>query len=281
MKNKKVIRAIFKLSSFKGLTMIEVLASIIIFSLIILALMSTAYYIFSSFDEISIKGIIRRKVDEYYHSHIFTKYYLYNDYYGPIPTTDANTNITTNANNNTSINISVSYITNSSSSITTIGNNTVTTISNQDEFNKRLNYDGLGIKLAPLLKDMIVAFNNDEWVKSQGITITSLSATLLATIGFYKVEWSKREIYLASTLDKIKLDFNFEKRNRHQFSMSFEFYIVNNMKMSKSFGIYRTSLATSIQTLSNGSNVFSLTHRTTTNNTTTDSTTTEWYSDWN
>jgi len=252
MERKKLLRLVFKFSSFKGLTMIEVLASIIIFSLIILALISTAYYIFSSFDEISIKGIIRRKVDEYYHTHIFTKYYLYNDYYGTIPTTNSNT-ITISS-------INVSYITNSSSSITAIGTNTVTTISNQDEFNKRLNYDGLGIKLAPLLKDMIVAFNNDEWVKSQGITITSLSATLLATIGFYKVEWSTREIYLASTLDKIKLDFNFQKRNKHRFNMSFEFYIVNNMKMSKSFGSYRTSLATSIQTLSNGSNVFSLTN---------------------
>jgi hypothetical protein len=62
---------------------------------------------------------------------------------------------------------------------------------------------------------MIVPFNNDEWVKSQGITITSLSATLLATIGLYKVEQSKAKIYLASTLDKIKLDFNFQKRNRN------------------------------------------------------------------
>jgi hypothetical protein len=258
MESKKLLRLVFKFSSFKGLTMIEVLASIIIFSLIILALISTAYYIFTSFDEISIKGIIRRKVDEYYHTHIFTKYYLYNDYYGPIPTTDANT-ITISS-------VSVFYITNSLDTIdttTTIGTNTVTTISNQDEFNKRLNYDGLGIKLAPLLKDMIVAFNNDEWVKSQGITITSLSATLLATIGFYKVEKSKGIIYLASTLDKIKLDFNFQKRNRHQFSMSFEFYIVNNMKMSKSFGNPTSSLNTSIQTLSNGSNVFSLTNNTT------------------
>jgi hypothetical protein len=248
MESKRLLRLVFKFSSFKGLTMIEVLASIIIFSLIILALMSTAYYIFTSFDEISIKGIIRRKVDEYYHIHIFTKYYLYNDYYGAIPTTDAST-ITISS-------VSVSYITNSSSSITTVGTNTVTTISNQDEFAKRLNYDGLGIKLAPLLKDMIVAFNNDEWVKSQGITITSLSATLLATIGFYKKV--KEEIYLASTLDKIKLDFNFQKRNRHQFSMSFEFYIVNNMKMSKSFDSPTSSSNTSIQTLSNGSNVFSL-----------------------
>jgi hypothetical protein len=255
MESKKLLKLVFKFSSFKGLTMIEVLASIIIFSLIILALISTAYYIFTSFDEISIKGIIRRKVDEYYHTHIFTKYYLYNDYYGEIPDT--------NATNSTVSSVSVSYITNSSSSITTIGNNTVTTISNQDELTKRLNYDGLGIRLAPLLKDMIVAFNNDEWVKSQGITITSLSATLLATIGFYKVEWSNGKIYLASTLDKIKLDFNFRKRNRHQFSMSFEFYIVNNMKMSKRFGSYNTSLATSIQTLSNGSNVFSLTNNTT------------------
>jgi hypothetical protein len=267
MKNKKVIRSIFKLSSFKGLTMIEVLASIIVFSIIILALISTAYYIFSSFDEISIKGIIRRKVDEYYHTHIFTKYYLYNDYYGPIPTTNANTS--------TISSVSVSYITNTSSSITTIGNNTVTTISNQDEFAKRLNYDGLGIKLAPLLRDMIVAFNNDEWVKSQGITINSLNATFLATIGFYKVEPSEGKIYLASTLDKIKLDFNFQKRNRHKFSMSFEFYIVNNMKMSKSFDSPISSSNTSIQTLSNGSNVFSLTNSTTTNNTTNDSTTTE------
>jgi hypothetical protein len=250
--------------------MIEVLASIIIFSFIILALISTAYYIFSSFDEISIKGIIRRKVDEYYHTHIFTKYYLYNDYYGEIPdngyySTIPNTDTNANTNTNTSINISVSYIANGNSSSS--GNNTVTTISNQDEFTKRLNYDGLGIRLAPLLKDMIVAFNNDEWVKSQGITITSLNATLLSTIGFYKVEKSNGKIYLASTLDKIKLDFNFQKRNRHQFSMSFEFYIVNNMKMSKSFGIYRTSLATSIQTLSNGSSVFSLTNTTTSNNT--------------
>lgn len=259
MERKNLLRLVFKFSSFKGLTMIEVLASIIIFSLIILALISTAYYIFSSFDEISIKGIIRRKVDEYYHSHIFTKYYLYNDYYGAIPTTDATTN-----NTNTSINISFSYITNSSSSITTIGTNTVTTISNQDELTKRLNYDGLGIRLAPLLKDMIVAFNNDEWVKSQGITITSLGATLLATIGFYKVDNVKKDIYLASTLDKIKLDFNFQKRNRHRFSMSFEFYIVNNMKMSKSFDSPASSSNTPIQTLSNGSNVFSLTHGTTT-----------------
>jgi hypothetical protein len=45
--------------------------------------------------------------------------------------------------------------------------------------------------------------------------------------------------------------------------MHFEFYIVNNMKMSRRFGIYSTSLATSIQTLSNGSNVFSLTNTTT------------------
>jgi len=258
MERKKLLRLVFKFSSFKGLTMIEVLASIIIFSLIILALISTAYYIFSSFDEISIKGIIRRKVDEYYHTHIFTKYYLYNDYYGPIPTANANT-ITVSS-------VSVSYITNITNSLyttTTIGTNTVTTISNQDEFNKRLNYDGLGIKLAPLLKDMIVAFNNDEWVKSQGITITSLNATLLATVGFYKVEKYNGiiyKIYLASTLDKIKLDFNFQKRNRHQFSMSFEFYIVNNMKMSKSFGNSTSSSNTSIQTLSNGSNVFSLTN---------------------
>lgn len=252
MESKKLLRLVLKFSSFKGLTMIEVLASIIIFSLIILALISTAYYIFSSFDEISIKGIIRRKVDEYYHTHIFTNYYLYNDYYGEIPDTHATPSTVSSIN--------VSYSTNSSSSITTIGTNTVTTISNQDEFNKRLNYDGLGIKLAPLLKDMIVAFNNDEWVKSQGITITSLNATLLATIGFYKVDWSKGIIYLASTLDKIKLDFNFQKRNKHRFNMSFEFYIVNNMKMSKRFGSYSTSLATSIQTLSNGSNVFSLTN---------------------
>jgi hypothetical protein len=252
MERKKLLKLVFKFSSFKGLTMIEVLASIIILSLIILALMSTAYYIFSSFDEISIKGIIRRKVDEYYHSHIFTKYYLYNDYYGAIPTTDANTSAVSSIN--------VSYITNSLDTTTTIGTNTVTTISNQDELTKRLNYDGLGIKLAPLLKDMIVAFNNDEWVKSQGITITSLSATLLATIGFYKVDWSNGKIYLASTLDKIKLDFNFQKRNRHQFSMSFEFYIVNNMKMSTSFDSTTSSFATSIQTLSNGSNVFSLTN---------------------
>jgi hypothetical protein len=61
--------------------------------------------------------------------------------------------------------------------------------------------------------------------------------------------------------------------------MSFEFYIVNNMKMSKSFGSYNTSLATSIQTLSNGSNVFSLTNNPTTNNTTADSTTIGWDSD--
>ena len=235
--------------------MIEVLASIIIFSFIILALISTAYYIFSSFDEISIKGTIRRKVDEYYHTHIFTKYYLYNNYYGEIPDTHAATSTVSSIN--------VSYITNSSDTPTNIATNTVTTISNEGELNKRLNYDGLGIRLAPLLKDMIVAFNNDEWVKSQGITITFLSATLLATIGFYKVEWSKGKIYLASTLDKIKLDFNFQKRNRHQFSMSFEFYIVNNMKMSKRFDSYNASLATSIQTLSNGSNVFSLTNNTT------------------
>jgi len=255
MKSKKLLRLVFKFSSFKGLTMIEVLASIIIFSFIILALISTAYYIFSSFDEISIKGTIRRKVDEYYHTHIFTKYYLYNNYYGEIPDTHAATSTVSSIN--------VSYITNSSDTPTNIATNTVTTISNEGELNKRLNYDGLGIRLAPLLKDMIVAFNNDEWVKSQGITITFLSATLLATIGFYKVEWSKGKIYLASTLDKIKLDFNFQKRNRHQFSMSFEFYIVNNMKMSKRFDSYNASLATSIQTLSNGSNVFSLTNNTT------------------
>ena len=254
MRRERLLRLILKFSSFKGLTMVEVLASIIILSLIILALMSTAYYIFASFDEISIKGIIRRKVDEYYHSHIFTKYYLYDDYYGSIPTTDANT-ITIPS-------ISVSYNTNSLDTSTIVDTNTFTTISNQDELNKRLNYDGLGIKLAPLLKDMIVAFNNDEWVKSQGITITSLNATLLATIGFYKFEKTKQTIYLNSTLDKIKLDFNFQKRNRHQFSMSFEFYIVNNIKMSETFGTPCSFSNTSIQTLSNGSNVFSLTNPT-------------------
>jgi len=45
--------------------------------------------------------------------------------------------------------------------------------------------------------------------------------------------------------------------------MHFEFHIVNNMKMSKRFGIYSTSSYISIQTLSNGSNVFSLTNITT------------------
>ncbi|MGC8734777.1 MAG: hypothetical protein ACP5RD_07065, partial [bacterium] len=162
-----------------------------------------------------------RKVDEYYHSHIFTKYYLYDYDLG---------NINIRSDNG---------------------------ITTEIEFSKRLNINdnNIGINLPSLLKDMINAFNNDEWVKSQGITITSLSATLLATIGFYKIDKIRREIYTACTLDKIKIDFNFQKRNKHRFRMSFEYYLVNNMKSSIRYGS-PVSTTTTWQTLANGTNVF-------------------------
>ncbi|MGC8815626.1 MAG: hypothetical protein ACP5O4_05450 [bacterium] len=240
---KKIIK------KFKGLTMIEVLASIIVLSLVILALISTAYYIFASYEEISIKGIIRRKVDEYYHSHIFTKYYLYENYLGDIDSISEF--------NPTVSNINVAF----DSSTSTNGTATVTTVSKKDELYKRLNINNnnnnnnIGINLPSLLKDMINAFNNDEWIKSQGITITSLSATLLATIGFYRIDTLQRKIHIAYTLDKIRIDFNFQKRNKHQFRMSFEYYLVNNMKSSSSYGS-PVSTTTTWQTLANGTNVF-------------------------
>lgn len=227
----------------KGLTMIEVLASIIVLSLIILALISTAYYIFASYDEISIKGIIRRKVDEYYHSHVFTKYYLHYENLGDIDSISTY--------NPTVSNINVTFITTTSTSGGPVVG--ITTISGQIEFYKRLNNNTVGIDLASLLRDMITAFNNDEWIKSQGITITSLSATLLATTGFYKIDQGK--VNVAYTLNKIRIDFNFQKRNKHQFRMSFEYYLVNNMKSHYKVSTLSES-STNWQTLSNEANVF-------------------------
>lgn len=91
---------------------------------------------------------------------------------------------------------------------------------------------------------MIVAFNSDEWVKSQQIQINSVSATVLSTVGYFKTIiitssaitplgpriYTFYTFYLASTLDKIRIDFSFQKRNKRQFNMSFDFYIISNMK---------------------------------------------------
>ncbi len=243
---------IFLKRNKKGLTMVEVLAAIIVLSLIILALISTAYYIFLSFEEISIKGVIRRKVDEYYHSYIFTKYYLYNDYLGELTTNVAHFYTSTE-----------SVIISGTTGITNSNNPIEPSI----EYTNRLNNNTIGINLASLLKNMIVAFNNDEWVKSQGIQINSVSATLLSTLGFYKIIEntisSKRKrysFYIVSTLDKIRIDFSFQKRNKHQFKMSFDFYIVNNMK-SKTHpdSVINDDDTNTNKTLNNGLSVFSIT----------------------
>jgi len=241
----------FLRKNFKGLTMVEVLATIIVLSLIILALISTAYYIFLSFEEISIKGVIRRKVDEYYHSHIFTKYYLYNDYLGTLTTNIAPFYTSTN-----------SVIISGTTGVTNSNNPIEPSI----EFTNRLNNSNIGINLASLLKDMIVAFNSDDWVKSQGIQINSVSATILSTLGFYKIIESinffgkkKYTFYLVSTLDKIKIDFSFQKRNKHQFNMSFNFYIVNNMKNKLGPDRVIDDDRNTDKTLNNGPSVFSIT----------------------
>lgn len=232
-----------------GLTMVEILATIIILSLIILALISTAYYIFISFEEISIKGIIRRKINEYYHTHIFTKYYLYDANLGDINSVST----TTTSITITSVNIDVS---NESTTATL-------QINNSDEFKKRLNYysNNFSINLASLFRDMIYAFNNDDWIKSQGIKINSVNATLVSTIGFYKRVGS--ELYLANTLDKLKVDFTFQKRNKKTFHMSFDFYIVNNMKNFMGSDDPHSTTTTNSGTLFNGPSVFSISTTTT------------------